>query len=464
MLSARVIALSTGDTTTGMLTCVISRGPPGDHIRYDVEIRNDSASSASLVLSHDDVAITTIVVPGGDRYNGQPILPVADTPIRVDVTCNGMTLSACEMPASSHLRVTERAEAVVREPKLGRITRMTRVHEPERRPRRASAVVPAVLALFTILIAVALAGGFVQAHPHVGDLGAPNMVLEGSAVDVPYRTSGLGLLRYSVASSQGTVIAQGPLTAPSGVLHISIPTLHHNEAYRVRLALSGPLGDASNEATIGASTAPLTRVVTTLPPAPLIRSFAVSTSVKNSVPTVNAFYDVIADRGALRLIDDRGIQYGATPLNRTGQSTFTLPANTNLGTLAIVLQAMRNGASAEARIALPPSNDSDTDALVSPPQNKTAAGGSPIAVPERAVGGTPITVRVLHHYPELHVVLLDEDARQLADVDVPPDASSVTLPHPNVAHTTRVIVEATYRVQNEADTFVRPVLLVPAGG
>jgi hypothetical protein len=320
-----------------------------------------------------------------------------------------------------------------------------------------------VLALFTFLVAVALVGGFVEAHPHVGDLGAPNMVLEGSAVDVPYRTSGLGLLRYSVVSSQGTEIAHGPLTAPSGVLHISIPTLHHNEAYRVRLALSGPLGDASNEATVGASSVPLTRVITTLPAAPLIRSFAVATSVKDRVPTVTALYDVIAEHGALRLIDDRGIQYGATVLNSNGQSTFTLPANTNLGTLAIVLQAIRNGTTAEARIALPPSNGPDADSLVgSPPASGTVADTSPIAVPERAVGSTPIRVRVLRHYAQLHVVLLDGDARQLVDVDVPQDASSVTLPHPNVATATRVIVEATYRVQNESDTIVRPVLLVPA--
>jgi hypothetical protein len=183
------------------------------------------------------------------------------------------------------------------------------------------------------------------------------------------------------------------------------------------------------------------------------------------VPTVTAFYDVTAERGTLRLIDDRGIQYGATPLNRNGQSAFTLPANTNLGTLAIVLHAIRNGTSTESRIGLPPSNAPDADDLAgSRAPSESAASASPIAVPDRAVGGTPIRVRVLHHYPELHVVLLDQDAQQLVDIDVPPDASSVTLPHPNVAHTTRVIVEATYHVRNEADTIVRPVLLIPAGG
>jgi hypothetical protein len=428
-------------------------------MRYDVEIRNDSASSASAVLSHDDVITSTIIVPGGERYNGQAMRPVADTPLRVAVTCNGTMLAACEMPAEPLIRVTERADVQFRRPKAGRVTRITRVPDPEPRRRRGPDRAPVLLALFAVVIVVALAGGFVEAHPHVGDLGAPNTVLEGSAVDVPYHTSGLGLLRYSVVSSQGAVIAQGPLTAPSGVLHIGIPTLHHNEAYRVRLALSGPLGDASNEATVGAKSVPLTRVVTTA--APLIRSFAVAVNVKDGVPTVTAFYDVIADRGTLRLIDDRGIQYGAAPLNRTGQSAFTVPANTNLGTLAVVLQTRRNGTNAEARIAVPSSNG---PAAGAPPASDAAADGSPIAVPDRAVGGTPIRVRVLHHYPELHVVLFGEDARQLVDVEVPPDVSTVTLPHPNVANATRVIVEATYRMQNEADTIVRPVLLVPAGG
>jgi hypothetical protein len=433
-------------------------------MRYDVEIRNDSASSASVVLSHDDVTIATIVVPGGERYNGQVIRPVAGTPVRVAVTCNGTTLAAGETPAPAQIRLAERAAVELRKPVPGRVTRITRVRDPQQR-RRTPHAVPTALALVALFVAAALAGGFVEAHPHVGDLGAPNLVLEGSAVDVPYRTSGFGLLRYSVVSSRGTVIAQGPLTAPSGVLHVTIPTLHHDEAYRVRLTLSGPLGDASNEATVGANAVPLTRVVTSSPAAPLIRSFAVTTSVKQRVRTVTAFYDVIAERGTLRLIDARGIQYGVAPLNRTGQSAFTVPATTNPGTLAVVLQAVRNGANAEARIALPSSDGTDGDDLAgSAPPSETAADASPIAVPDRAVGGTPIRIRVLHHYPGLHVVLLDGDARQLADVAVPPDASSVMLPYPNVANTRRVIVEATYRLQNEADTIVRPVLLIPAGG
>jgi hypothetical protein len=432
-------------------------------MQYDVEIRNDSASDASVVLSHDDVTIMTIVVPGGERYDGQAVRPVAATPVRVAVTCNGTTLAAFETPGPPLIRLTEGAAVKLREPEAGRVTRITRVHDPQR--RRAPHAVPLILALSALFVAVALAGGFVEAHPHVGDLGAPNRVLEGSALDVPYRTSGLGVLRYSVVSSQGTVIAHGPLTARSGVLHIGIPTLHHDEAYRVRLALSGPLGDASNEATVGANAVPSMRVVTTLRAAPFIRSFAVDTSVAASERTVTAFYDVTAERGTVRLIDDRGIQYGITPLGRNGQSTFTLPATTNPGTLAVVLQAVRNGTNAEARIALPPSNGPDAGDLAGlPPPSETAADASPIAVPDRAVGGAPIRVRVLHHYPGLHVVLLDENARQLADVAVPPDASAVTLPFPNVTNATRVIVEATYRLQNEADTIVRPVLLIPAGG
>ena len=331
----------------------------------------------------------------------------------------------------------------------------------EVRPRRRDS------SLFPLLVGFVLAGalvaGFILAHPHVGDLGAPNTVLEGSAIDVPYTSSGIGSLRYSIIASNGTTIVAGLLAQRSGLLHIAIPAVGHNEAYRVRLVMAGPLGDASNEATVGANALPVTRVVTRTTAGPLIRSFAISRSMVNHVPTLVAFYDAIADSGMLRLMDARGIQYQAASLSPTGQTTLTLPAGIDPGTLVLELHAFRNGSTVDSRIALPAGG---TDvAVASPPPDPGASPSDapPIVVPDRAVGAAPVRVQIMHHYPNLHVALLDENARKIVGIDVPHNASMVALHHPPVSTTTRMTVEATYRVNDEADTIVRPVLLLPGG-
>jgi hypothetical protein len=338
------------------------------------------------------------------------------------------------------------------------LQRTTPLPATRARTRDLSFVTPiAGIAVICLLIA-----GFVFAHPHVGDLGAPNAVLEGSAIDVPYTSSGIGSLRYAVVSSQGDVIGSGLLAEPQGVLHIAVPAVKHNEAYRIRLVKSGALGDASNEATFGASALPVARVVKRTAPIPMIRSFAISRRTADGRPVIDAFYDVIADSGTLRLVDSRGIQYDVEPLSPTGRTTLALPDSVDPGTLALALHALRNGSAVDSRIALPAG---DTDVAVAAPDNASGVTDAPpITVADRAVGGAPIRVKIVHHYPGLHVALLDENARKIVGVDVPRNASTVILHHPPVSGTTRMTVEATYRNNKEADTIVRPVVVIPAGG
>jgi hypothetical protein len=69
-----------------------------------------------------------------------------------------------------------------------------------------------------------------------------------------------------------------------------------------------------------------------------------------------------------------------------------------MGTLAIVLQAIRHRTTAEACVALrPTTSPGANDHVGSPPPSKTDADASPIAVPDTAIANTPIRVHVLHH-------------------------------------------------------------------
>jgi hypothetical protein len=310
-----------------------------------------------------------------------------------------------------------------------------------------------------------LAGGFVLIHPHIGELGVPNAVLQGSAIDVPYTSSGFGTLGYRVTAADGTIVDGGELTQRSGTLHIPIPVSHNDVAYRIRLSLAGPLGDASNEATISAHAVPQARIITRTPVVPNIRSFAVTRSTVNDASSIVAFYDVLADRGTIRLVDTRGIQYGLEPLNASGEARFPLPDGIDAGTLAVELHAVRAGVTADSRIALPSGSDSLAVAEEAPgSQAPLGSEGVPIIVPTTSVGTGPIRVRILHHYEDLHVALVDGNERKIVGVAVPSNSRVITLSHPPVAVATRVTVQATYRVNNESDTVIRPVILVPDGG
>ena len=390
--------------------------------------------------------------------------PDATTPIADDVDAVPTGTSGADALAVDDPEPAA-SEVEVLDPEPVRATPMRRTNETweMRQPRRDLSLFPLLTAF---VIAGALVIGFILAHPHVGDLGAPNMVLEGSAIDVPYSSSGIGSLRYAVVSSQGESIASGPLTERSGLLHVLIPTVKHNEAYRVRLVMTGPFGDASNEATVGASAIPATRVVLRTASAPMIRSFAIARSVVNKVPTIVAYYDVIADSGTLRLVDARGIQYQIAPISPSGETTLNLPPGVDPATVALELSALRNGTTVVSRIALPTGGAGTNVAVASPAPEPGTAGSdaAPIAVPDRAIGSEPIHVRITHHYPQLHVALLDQNARKIVGIDVPPNAATVTLIHPPVSATTRMTVEATYRDNTEADTIVRPVVLIPSGG
>jgi hypothetical protein len=317
-----------------------------------------------------------------------------------------------------------------------------------------------------VAVAVAaIAAIFAFAHPHIGELGAPNEVLQGSAIDVPYATSGMGTLRYRVTSSAGTVVAGGDLGQRSGTLHVAIPVSPRDDAYRIRLTLTGPLGDTSNEATVSAHAVPQARVITRTAAVPNIRSFAVARTAAGSPSGIVAFYDVLADHGTVRLVDSRGIQYGSVALDASGEARFGVPNGVDAGTLAVELRAVRGGTTADSRIALPSGSGSLAIAAASPGSERSRGSeNAPIVVPATSVGAGPIRVRILQHYADLHLALIDGKDRKIVGVAVPRGARIIRLAHPAVAVATRVTVQATYRVNNESDMVIRPVILVPAGG
>jgi hypothetical protein len=289
--------------------------------------------------------------------------------------------------------------------------------------------------------------------------------MQGSALDVPYAASGLGTLRYRLATSSGVVLAENNLAAHTGTLHISIPSGRKDETYRLQLMFTGPLGDASNEATISARAVPQAQIITRVPVVPNIRSFAVTRSTVNNASSIVAFYDVLADRGTVSLIDSRGIQYGVAALNASGQARFPLPGGVDPGTLAVELHAVRGGVAADSRIALPSGQNGVVVATRPPSAGASGdAEATPIVVPATSIGAAPIRVSIVHHYQDLYLALIDGNARTIASASVPRRSGVIALPHPAVDVATRVTVEATYRMNNESDTVIRPVILIPAGG
>ncbi|MBD5657039.1 MAG: hypothetical protein IAI50_17960, partial [Candidatus Eremiobacteraeota bacterium] len=71
--------------------------------------------------------------------------------------------------------------------------------------------------------------------------------------------------------------------------------------------------------------------------------------------------------------------------------------------------------------------------------------------------GSPIVVQILRHEPALHLSLVDATGAELAAIDVPPDATSVTLATKSATSSAQVSVIASYAKGFAQESVIRAV-------
>jgi hypothetical protein len=448
MPDSLIVLRGDGNAATGGISFVVRRQIIGGRQQYEIHFENRTYETVEVFFLVGGVPLHSTIVPARSRC--RTLLELANSHNRqfsIDVRSDG-----------SHMRIAEKMGALAVPAQADMALALASRVQSTKSKRKHWPILVAVAALLASSGLAAI--GCVLAIPRVNELAAPSQALAGSTIDVPYASAGIGNLRYTVTSALGTHLASGSLNRPFGALHVSLPRAYRDQTYRVRVTLEGLLGAAFNEADIYARAMPRPRkAVHVAARPPQIRSFAVTANTEGP-PGIDAYYDVDADSGSVEILDTRGIQYGVSPLNRTGRAHFAMPSGIDAATLAVVLRAQRRGLSSETRIALP-SLARQPGPIAAPPVKGDDSGAeSPIIVPA-VVGIEPIQIRIAHHYPNLRLSLFDDKGQVVAETAVPSDTTVVALAHPAVTTATRFTIQARYQVNTESDIIIRHVLIRP---
>ena len=270
---------------------------------------------------------------------------------------------------------------------------LLQVEAPNPPPRRR--VHPlAVAATALALGAVSLAGGaFALALPQTPVLRGPDRATAGAAVHVQYVTRGYGTGRYTARYDDGVVFASGPLPAPSGEITVELPSGAVNRRVSVAVATQGLLGGAAG-----------------------FTSFSV---VAPQVETK---------------------RLAVVPVHR-----YLPPA------APTSLDPGSSRAVASSTLPVQPPSPAPAPSVASVSSQTPGM----LVFEGRAVAGAPLAGRVMPHRTSMTIAMQDANGETLAEQEVAPGTTRVTLPLPDRPGTYYVVLR--YDGEDGAQTVVRTV-------
>ena len=324
---------------------------------------------------------------------------------------------------------------------------------------------------------IGLAGGaYALARPHVAALAAPNHVGAGATFQVAYALSpGVTAGDYALDGPDGREIARGSISSQSGVITLSVPSARAERRYDLRVTARNAFGSTTQSATVVAA-------ASSAPPKPQARPHQAEPSVH--LPTVWLLQDTVqagtpitvryitdAETGTVKLIDQDGTERGSALLSARGSSLLIAPQVESQEDFRVVVIARRGTARSEAQVpvrvvrqdangaaALP--GVADSAGTVPVPGAAAAVAGDPIALTsETFFGGEGIVASVVHHQPNLRVVLLDQAGQEVQTVDVAPEDDRVVLEAPHVSADTRYTIVASYGPGTSEESVIHSVIV-----
>lgn len=304
------------------------------------------------------------------------------------------------------------------------------------------------------------AGSLALALPQPAVVDPPAHPVAGSAIRVPYATRGVGRASYAARYDDGAVFATGALDAPRGEIALALPTSAANRRVSVAVSLNGPLGKAA-----GVTSFAVERPAAPPAAAARVLSFAARRDPSAAGETVLASYLAVGDRGTVVLQDRRGKTIASAPFAHVGTSRLPVAAAYRDQPLTARIVVGRGETRAVASVALAPGGatapvpatpNPDVPEAVTPlePARRGANVGL-VAVDGRPVAGRPLALRVMPHRETMHVELQDASGETVAERDVAPQATALTLPLPGEPGNYFVIL--TYARNGGQETVVRSV-------
>jgi hypothetical protein len=333
--------------------------------------------------------------------------------------------------------------------------------------RRAAATLAAGAALLGV-------AGFAiaQAQPRVLALALPNAVIGGTPFDVVYALGGASEGDFDVETPGGMQLERGHLTGSSGAFTLDLPASTVSNGYDVRVVTHGNFGSDSRTAHVVA--------LAVAPAAPVARAMALpavprATPAAASVARVGALtlardevsggqpivvnYRTAAVTGSVRLIDQVGTVRAEALLNRGGRSIVVAPYTDVDQDFRIVVSTELGAARGEAAVPVRVLGTSPPTMVTTTGDGSAADGSSPIALDAVTDAATGVVVQILRHEPALHVSLVDATGAELAARDIPPNATSVTLPVPAGHANAQLSVIASFAKGFAQETVIRAVTL-----
>lgn len=329
------------------------------------------------------------------------------------------------------------------------------------KPLRSYLLLASACAL-TLVLGMAALAGLGAARPRITAFAVPPETLAGTTVQAEYGALGAGQLSYAVTAPDGRRIAGGPLDERSGSFSIAIPPSVVPGAYTLKLAMSGPLGNAAE-----------VRVLNALVPkirGAQIDDISVHPVVAKPGQTVDVSYRAAAEGGYVRLLDSDGTIWAQKPFARNGLTEFVVPAAPNTRELRVLLHVTKGNSIAQSMAGIVVEDGAAAvgggSQIVGDDSNASVGTGADengtFEVLNRTVrSGNPIRVRIISPRNGMRISLNDAQSREVAGLNVGADANVVSLRAPAVAVAARYTVVAAFTDGFGQESVVQTVTILP---
>ena len=304
---------------------------------------------------------------------------------------------------------------------------------------------------------VALAGTAAAMSPRIDALLAPQRALAGSALDVPYLTSGAGDVEYSVSDRNGLPLGAGITTANSGTIHVALPKDPSGSPYLLRIVKHNAFAQTDRVAQIETAAPAAQRPHE----APLVGTVSVNPTFVEAGKTLTVSYAAFTPSGNVYLVDGGGRTWAKAPLSHAGETAFTIPAQAAGRAMRAVVHAQTGTRAAEqsAQFLVTPASTTVDPQTIAEPTPAVAAAPIVSLSSDRVAGGETFTVRIANGHGDARVALTDARGTTVASGDA--SDGGIAIAAPSVSAPSTYYVVTTLNSGTTEQTVVRKLIVEP---